>query len=145
MLLHELFEPKPNITFKWENNNNDYYSADAELGDDDIRIYFYIRQAEAFVVEFGVNDEFGITGGGNAAQIFAIVLAGIRDFIAKFKPRYLIFDAAEPTRERLYRRMVNRLSQDMGYRKITIRSLPKELDRGEYGVGDFILKRVSKI
>lgn len=146
MLLRELFEPQSNATFDWK-LKQDRYRAKIVLGTDEINIHFYAREAGVYLVEFTVNDELDITGSGNAIQIFNTVLAGIRDFIAKYTPNYLVFDAEEPSRVKLYTRIVQRLGTDMGYRSINERDLPHEYLRNsadDLYHTPFVLKRVSE-
>jgi hypothetical protein len=60
-------------------------------------------------VEFSIQDEFGVTGGGDAAAIFATVHSAIKDYIASRKPDFITFSAEEPSRQKLYSRMVTRM------------------------------------
>lgn len=49
------------------------------------------------------------TGEGNALPIFATVGAIVRDFLVRRKPQYVWFVADEPSRVRLYNRLIQKL------------------------------------
>ena len=66
-------------------------------------------------VEFSIQDEFGVTGGGDAATIFATVHSAIKDYIVTHKPDFITFSADEPSRKKLYSRMVTRMP---GYQSV---------------------------
>jgi hypothetical protein len=66
-------------------------------------------------VEFSVQDEFGVTGQGDASSIFATVFTAIKDYIAAKNPDFITFAADEPSRRKLYSRMVTRLP---GYQQV---------------------------
>ena len=50
-----------------------------------------------------------ITGTGNAAQVFSTVLSGIKQWLAKVNPDSFALSAREPSRQSLYRRMLQML------------------------------------
>ncbi len=49
---------------------------------------------------------FGITNTGGAQKVFATVIAIIQKFIAEKKPQSLYFSADEPSRQKLYQRLI---------------------------------------
>ena len=51
----------------------------------------------------------GIEGTGAAAEVFGIVVNAIVQYVKKFKPSLLYFQAAEPGRRALYTRMIKRV------------------------------------
>jgi hypothetical protein len=51
----------------------------------------------------------GIEGTGAAAEVFGIVVNAIVQYVKKFKPSLLYFQAAEPGRRALYARMIKRV------------------------------------
>lgn len=53
--------------------------------------------------------KMGIAGTGAAAEVFGIVVNAITQFIKKHMPTYLYFQAAEPSRIKLYARMIDRM------------------------------------
>jgi hypothetical protein len=55
----------------------------------------------------------GIEGTGAAAEVFGIVYNAIIEFVQKYKPIYLMFQAAEPSRIRLYSTLVRKMLQTM--------------------------------
>jgi len=55
----------------------------------------------------------GIEGTGAAAEVFGIVYNGIMQYVKKYKPTYLMFQAAEPSRQRLYATLVRKMLQTM--------------------------------
>ena len=79
-------------------------------------------------VVFERKGEVGVTGEGDAMRIFATVLEILRDFTKKEKPQELAFSAEKPawmvdagkgqkgSRERLYKRLVQRYAGRLGYK-----------------------------
>lgn len=80
-------------------------------------------------VEFSVQDEYGVTGAGDAGAIFATVMSAIKDYIATRKPDFITFNAKEPSRQKLYSRMVSRMP---GYQPVQVDpySVPVQLPMG---------------
>lgn len=80
-------------------------------------------------VEFSVQDEFGVTGQGDASSIFATVFTAIKDYIAAHQPDFITFAAKEPSRRKLYSRMVSRLP---GYQQVQTdpHDIPVQLPMG---------------
>jgi hypothetical protein len=58
---------------------------------------------------------FGITGEGNAVEVFSKVVGLLRDFLSTNNLRVISFTASEPSRIKLYNRMVKRLASELGY------------------------------
>ena len=79
-------------------------------------------------VTFERNLEMGVTGEGDAMRIFATVIDIIKDFTKKEKPQELAFSADKPawavdagkgqkgSREKLYKKLVQRYAGRMGYK-----------------------------
>ena len=116
MRLNELFSREYPITwdrssarFKTANGRPGVVSFDAD--DPDEGDYSLVD------VEFSVQDEFGVTGQGDAAAIFATVFTAIKDYIAAKNPDFITFNAKEPSRQKLYSRMVGRLP---GYQQVQV-------------------------
>lgn len=59
----------------------------------------------------GGKDPYGILGTGNAPLVFGVVVEAMKHFAAKRRVDYYCFSAKEPSRRRLYDRMVARLGQ----------------------------------
>jgi hypothetical protein len=71
----------------------------------------------------------GIEGTGAAAEVFGIVVNAIVQYVKKFKPSLLYFQAAEPGRRALYARMIKRVLPSLpGWTSKTING------GGEFGV-----------
>jgi len=61
----------------------------------------------------------GIEGTGAAAEVLAIVYNGLNQYVKKYKPTFLMFQAAEPSRRRLYSALVKKILQTMPNWKYT--------------------------
>ena len=55
----------------------------------------------------------GIEGTGSAAEVFGIVTNALLQYTKKYKPAMLYFQAAEPSRQRLYAAIVNRMIKSL--------------------------------
>jgi hypothetical protein len=66
----------------------------------------------AFDVDSGTDNDYKLTGTGNAAQVLTTVLDIMKAFVSEYQPEKLRFSAAldEPSRVSLYRRMVVKLN-----------------------------------
>ena len=58
---------------------------------------------------------FGITGEGNAVEVFSKVVGLLRDFLSTNEIRVVGFTASEPSRIKLYNTMVRKLASELGY------------------------------
>lgn len=92
-------------------------------------------EESAWSVKFSRGGRYILTGEGDAMRIFATVLAILKDFTKKVKPQELNFSAEKPdwmqelppnqrsgklsSREKLYKKMVQRYSGPMGYKYTT--------------------------
>ena len=111
MRINELFNREYPIT--WDRDRAMFKTADGRPG---IVTFTPTYDEYSLVdVEFSVQDEFGVTGGGDAAAIFATVYSAIKDYIASRKPDFITFSAEEPSRQKLYSRMITRIP---GYQSI---------------------------
>ena len=91
-------------------------------------------------VEFSIQDEFGVTGRGDATAIFATVHSAIKDYVASHKPDFITFSADEPSRKKLYSRMVSRMP---GYQSVQTDpySIPVQLPMSFDNEDSFMLVR----
>ena len=108
-----------------------------------------ISEDESFwKVNFERNGDYSVTGEGDAMRIFATVIEIIKDFVKKEKPQELVFSAEKPaerltlphdhpkrskemgSREKLYKRLVQRYAGRMGYKYST---------QSDYSATDFRL------
>jgi hypothetical protein len=111
--------------FRWEANKN-RIKAIATLNDGSNLIIRIDNDDEGnWQVVFDRNDDFGVTGGGDAQRIFATVLTAIKQFVKKYKPKSITFSASkdvDPTsanpesRTKLYDRLVQRYAGSIGYK-----------------------------
>jgi hypothetical protein len=87
-----------------ENNNLDY---DKTIGDID---------GNAYDVEFSDKKRgTGITGTGNAAEVFGTVLNGVIELANKRNIKAFTFNAKEPSRIKLYNSMTNIIADRLGW------------------------------
>ncbi len=124
MLINELFDQPT----KWEvrEQRPDYFDAKFTIG----KIPYIMRmssyldsagnvlQPSEWNVEFYADldmpsrERYGILKTGNQMQVFATVVDIMREFIKNYKPDELTFSANEPSRNKLYKRMIDTLLPD---------------------------------
>lgn len=113
MQLKELFDRRSD--WYWSKNLEDYKTATFPVGDKIYDVTFEEDREGEWWVEFGLKKEgahkkkFDVTGSGDELLVFTTVLGVIEEFIQRLKPTELSFNAAEPSRQKLYKRMVQRL------------------------------------
>ena len=140
MKINELFSKEYPIT--WDRDRAHFKTANGRPG---IVTFDADEPAEGDYslvdVEFSVQDEFGVTGQGDASSIFATVFTAIKDYIAKYQPDFITFAAKEPSRRKLYSRMVTRLP---GYQQVQTdpHDIPVQLPMG-YDDDSFMLVKSS--
>jgi hypothetical protein len=116
--ISELFKGKK--TWSWDFNGSEEAYATFEVGDIPYKFVAYTDPNNwgTWEVEFSVispsrnrSTKFGLTGTGNAAEVMSTVTDILREFLERYKGNVnrLIFTADEPSRQRLYARMVKRL------------------------------------
>lgn len=123
--LLELFDSR--IPYTWDQEDNEICRAVFHVGGYDYRATFrrYLDDDYGYGWDFifamkfssGRGIEFAdkgagvlstsVLGSGNASQVFACVLRIVDEFIERKHPEYITFTADEPSRQSLYRRMVN--------------------------------------
>jgi hypothetical protein len=160
MLLHELFK-NDKIDWKWGFRGSQEAEATFVVGDVQYHFYAYSHSARPTIweVEFraveGVDprNKFGVTGTGNAAQVMAIVVEILGEFLQKYddKIQSLTFSAKERSRRDLYARMVRRLLPNWDFkledrqffltRPTTIKETAEE-DRALVSLSSAIYKKV---
>ena len=64
------------------------------------------------------NHKYGITGTGDAGQVFATVIAMFEEFNKRIQPAVVAFESKEPSRTKLYERMVARYIRSWGFDKV---------------------------
>lgn len=90
------------------------------MAPDEIEYWNFFPDADEDVLESGKFVEFehesgkqGIENTGAAAEIFGIAVDAILQYINDYKPPFLVFQAAEPSRRRLYNRIIKRVLVSM--------------------------------
>ena len=116
MILRELFD-KP---AKWIEVDNDMGFAYQFQTKDGKGYEVTLDVDDDFVYEVIFADEAGnidLTGAGNAAEVLGTVIAILRAHVKEHNMPDLSFsaEAKEPSRVKLYTRLVNKLSGEMGY------------------------------
>jgi hypothetical protein len=100
--------------------------ASAKLNDgSELDIMFDIDDKGTWRVLFSRNNDFEVTGEGDAQRVFATVLSAIVQFVKKHKPKSVIFSASKDvntaianpeSRVKLYDRLVQRYASLLGYK-----------------------------
>ena len=95
--------------------------------------------------EFGSNTPSGdpytvsLTGGGNAIKVFSTVITIMKEYIAKNQPEVIEFSAKEPSRVKLYNRLLGGFKQD--YEGLGYNLTQKNSD---YGADYFLVNKSIK-
>lgn len=126
MFISELFEPKA-PTWKWVFRGSEEATADFKVGDVPYRFYAYSNGENDWEVEFKINSneydqngkikfgtKFGLAGTGNSAEVMSTVVDIMREFLEMYRGKIdtIGFTAEEPSRQKLYMRMMKRLLPD---------------------------------
>ena len=111
-IITELFDKT--AEWKWVIQDNGRWQANFQIGD--IRYYVYCNGAYNCSISFdahvpGMAMTAGITGTGNAYEVFSTVMKIIVDFVKERNPESFAFESTKhnPSRVKLYRRMCNSL------------------------------------
>lgn len=85
---------------------------------------------KAVEVGFDRDGEYLMTGEGDAARIFATVIAIIKEFAAKYSPDMIFFSSrkTEGSRTKFYKSLIKRFSSGSGYDEHDISKAAPELD-----------------
>ena len=78
---------------------------------------FLDEDDNSWEIVFSRGREVTVTGQGNAYKIFATVVECIKQFIHAKEPGVIIFTADGLSRQRLYRTMVEKLANSLGYKE----------------------------
>jgi hypothetical protein len=111
--LPELFSPNKAADVIWVNATK----AVAAVSDtQDLSVNFISQGDQTYAIEFNVNDEFEMTGGGNVSVIFATVIEAIKQFISRKRGlKALFFTAEEKSRAKMYDTLSKRVSKQLGW------------------------------
>jgi len=128
----EVFDSKP-ARIQWITKNNRQWVGVFIVADLPIRISF-VEFKGIWEVVFGVDmghlpqkfkskvktfgDAFGIIGTGNQGKVFSTVLDLLKKFAKNIKPQKIAFTADEPSRMKLYKRMVTKFAPSLGYKPV---------------------------
>lgn len=116
----ELFEPKA-PTWEWMFRGSEEATADFQVGEIPYRFHAYSNGENDWEVEFKVRTydrsttarktRFGLTGTGNSAEVMSTVVDIMREFLEMYRGKIdtIGFTAEEPSRQKLYMRMMKRL------------------------------------
>ncbi len=123
MKLDELFDEQHD--WEWLDKRSDAWKAHFAADDGSAILVHFERTDvdersrgvwQADFERSGTDDPLGITGQGNASTILGTVGDIIKDFQRNVRAKALVFHADEPSRQRLYRRLVPKLGQLVGMR-----------------------------
>ena len=141
MRLDELFTHK--VSANWETKPGYHRAEFTDSSGSHVAVKFYDASnlTDTIVdIEFDRDGSQAITGGGSAAEVLSSVYHIIVEYLKQYPADYVLFSAREPSRQRLYKAMVNRLSLNSGYAQIPAKDVPG-------GFGDsasvFALKRIT--
>jgi len=128
----EAFDQPYNLRWEKGDHGNDHDALVLLPDGAYLSIMFNEEGEDEYSVEFWRGHSQSVTGEGDAQRIFATVLSAIAEFIKKYHPRSLSFEAAKKdqsqqsdSRAKLYDRLVQRYASGLGYR----------VDRWESGHG----------
>lgn len=95
------------------------------IDDDYVTITYSTDPQKVLYIDFARNDSSAITGQGNEHKIFGAVVNHIKQYVAHNQPEKIMFKSFKPStapfgtpndsRSNLYKRMVERLANQLGY------------------------------
>lgn len=111
MRLFELFDKvadwkytkKGQLTVAEFDTGNNTYEVDFDAYSEPVKVLFTLK---------GHNDSTGITDTGDQYIVFSTVLAVVQDYITTNNPDSFRFSAEEPSRIKLYDRIIKRLNRN---------------------------------
>ena len=119
--LTEVFD-SDSYPLEWEEVDDDqraaYFTTDnGRAGEVLFTIWDYPNHKDVVYLEFAIKGKRNVTGGGDALKIFSTSINATKEFISKNPTNYILFDAEEENRKRLYIRMAKSL--ETGFELIT--------------------------
>jgi hypothetical protein len=109
----ELFEPKQAVKIHW---NHDSTRAVALIDPKTKLVVNFLGDDDPISIEFSVNDQFDMTGGGNVSPIFATVIEAVKQFTQNNSDCSAIyFTAHEQSRARMYDTLAKRVARQLGW------------------------------
>ena len=141
MRLNELFTHKASANWVAKPGYHRAEFTDSSGSQVSVKFYDASNLTNSIVdIEFDRDGSQAITGAGSAAEVLSSVYHTIVEYLKQYPADYVLFSAREPSRQRLYRAMVNRLSLNSGYTQIPAKDVPG-------GFGDsasvFALKKIT--
>ena len=144
ILITELFDqPQP---IRWITKDHKEWAGKFQAGNKSYIIRM-IKEPEmpwevVFSLVQGNKSTQSITGTGKAATVFATVLNGIKTWIDQVEPTEFAISATEPSRQKLYKRMLGMLPrkwdiEDLGTTFYARDSTKQELANAGYSDNDF--------
>ena len=130
--------------FHWTKRVDGYWIATFTLPTGDVYLCEFIGWNGKWGVAFKRkgdlrHDPFAVVGDTKQEfRIFATVVASVKEFVWRVQPDEMLFTAKEPSRTRLYRRLVSGVSAAIpGYRGL-------ELPGQTYGAKEFLIVKKTK-
>ena len=117
--INELFN-KP-ARWKPKKQTKDYASYEAYIEGKKLFIFFDQNSKGVWETLFTVDSELEVTGGGDEIAVFSTVLDVMNDFIEKYEPEKISFEATksketrDSSRTKLYDRIIKRFAVSRGY------------------------------
>ena len=109
--LSELFSPKHAGHVDWPTDDMASSTINGK------RLIINFRESEGMVqLEFNVDDEFQMTGRGDANAIFATVIEAVKEYVSNWRGVHtFVFTADERSRARMYDTIAKRVAQQLGW------------------------------
>ena len=131
--LTEVFD-SDSYPLEWEEVNDDeisaYFTTDnGRAGEVLFTIWDYPNHKDVVYLEFAIKGKQNVTGGGDALKIFSTSINATKEFISKNPTNYILFDAEEENRKRLYIRMAKSL--ETGFELITPAQFAENYPEGQ--------------
>ena len=136
MRITELFAPKKVAKLTWNNNGT---QATAKVAPRKKLVINFIKDSNTTGIEFNVNDQFDMTGGGDVSVIFATVIEAVKDFVTiDTDENSLYFTADERSRARMYDTLAKRVAKQLGWHVVPYDDMvADEKYQTAVGRGDF--------
>lgn len=127
MRINELFDVTGAYPLKWARASGTAVSAKGVTeGGDEIEIFFIDSKTVdgLTTITFDRGGSMDITKGRDAVRIFTTVIGAIEKYIKENRPKYVYFNAYEPSRKKFYRHLTARYTDKWGYRKAELEDMP---------------------
>ena len=131
--LTEVFD-SDSYPLEWEEVDYDQRAAafttdNGRAGEVLFTIWDYPNHKDVVYLEFAIKGKRNVTGGGDALKIFSTTINATKEFISKNPTNYILFDAEEENRKRLYIRMAKSL--ETGFELITPAQFAENYPEGQ--------------